>query len=240
MDASFGMIPSFSGAALSIGIQSPSILINVLNMGIIVPIMSTGASTSDRGLFGRTRSALLALFFGQADESFYLRQLIRTVGAGHGALQREIRQLTDMGLIVGRVQGNQVLYRANKQSPIFPEIKRLIAKTVGVHDAIRSALATLEPEIEAAFVYGSVASHREQAHSDVDLMVIGKPSFGDVVTALGPAQKTLRREINPTVFPISEFRSKIADGNHFLRSIVAGKKVFVLGSEDEFAKLVAK
>jgi uncharacterized protein len=196
--------------------------------------------TPDHALFGRTRSALLALLFGHADESFYLRQLIRTVGAGHGALQREIKQLTDMGLIVRRVQGNQVLYRANKQSPIFPEIRRLIAKTVGVHDAIRSALASLEPEIDAAFVYGSVASHREHANSDVDFMIVGKASFSDVVTALGPAQKTLRREINPTVFPISEFRSKIAAGNHFLRSVMAAKKIFVLGSEDELEKLVAK
>ncbi len=202
--------------------------------------MSTATTASDSALFGRTRSALLALLFGHTDESFYLRQLIRAVGAGHGALQREIKQLTNMGLIVRRVQGNQVLYRANKKSPIFPEIKRLITKTVGVHDAIRAALATLGPEIEAAFVYGSVASHREQANSDVDLMVIGKSFFGDIVTALSPAQKTLRREINPTVFPISEFRSKLAAKNHFLRSVMAGKKVFVLGSEDELAKLVTK
>jgi DNA-binding transcriptional ArsR family regulator len=201
--------------------------------------MSTRA-VLDPALFGRTRGTLLALLFGHADESFYLRQLIRAVGAGHGALQREIKQLTDMGLILRRVQGNQVLYRANKKSPIFPEIKRLITKTVGAHDAIRAALATLEPEIKAAFVYGSVAGYREQANSDVDLMVIGKASFSDVVTALGPAQKTLRREINPTVFPISEFRSKLAAKNHFLRSVMAGKKVFVLGSEDELAKLVAK
>jgi DNA-binding transcriptional ArsR family regulator len=48
-----------------------------------------------------------------------LRQLIRAVGAGHGALQRKIKQLTDMGLIVRRVQGNQVLYRANKRKPDF-------------------------------------------------------------------------------------------------------------------------
>jgi predicted nucleotidyltransferase len=202
--------------------------------------MSTITRTPKHALFGRTRSALLALLFGHTEESFHLRQLIRTVGTGNGALQREIKQLTNMGLIVRRVQGNQVLYRANKQSPIFPEIKRLVTKTVGVHDAIRSALANLEPQIEAAFLYGSVASHREQANSDVDLMVIGKTSFSDVVTALGPAQETLRREINPTVFPISEFRLKLAAGNHFLRSVMSGQKVFIVGSEDELRKLVRK
>src|SRR5712692_10568925 len=210
-------------------------------MGTIVPIMSTSARmASDLSLFGHTRSALLALLYGHAEESFYLRQLIRTVGAGHGALQRELKHLTDMGLIVRRVQGNQVLYRANAQSPIFKEIKSLITKTVGIHDAIRSALAPLEAEIQVAFVYGSVARQKERASSDIDLMVLGSASFSEVVSALGPAQRVLGREINPTVFPISEFRSKLAAGNHFLRSVMKDKKLFVLGSEHELAKLAAK
>ncbi len=64
------------------------VLIVVPLLGTIIPIMSTIAP--DHALFGRTRSALLALLFGHTDESFYLRQLIRAVGTGNGALQREI------------------------------------------------------------------------------------------------------------------------------------------------------
>jgi len=191
-------------------------------------------------LFGRTRSALLALLYGHADESFYLRQLIREVGAGHGALQRELKHLTDMGLIVRRAQGNQVLFRANAHSPIFAEIKSLVTKTVGVHHAIRSALASLRPAVKIAFVYGSVARNQERAESDVDLMVLGNASLGEVVSALAPAQKVLGREINPTLFPTSEFRTKLAAGNHFLRSVMKEKKLFVVGTEDELAKLAAK
>ena len=109
----------------------------------MVPIMSTAMRKpfARLSLFGHTRSALLGRLYGHSDESFYLRQLVRAVGAGHGALQRELKHLTDLGLIVRRVQGNQVLYQANSQSPIFSELKSLIAKTVGIHDAIRSALA---------------------------------------------------------------------------------------------------
>jgi predicted nucleotidyltransferase len=184
-----------------------------------------------RSLFGRTRSALLAMLYGQ---------LVRAVGAGHGALQREVRHLTDMGLIVRRVQGNQVLYQANEQSPIFSEIKSLITKTVGIHDAIHSALVSLGAEIQIAFVYGSVARQKERANSDVDLMVLGNAPFSDVVSVLGPAQRVLGREINPTVFSVSEFRSKLAAGNHFLRSVLKEKRLFVLGTEDELAKLASK
>lgn len=203
-----------------------------------------GASTSrqiaEQSLFGRTRSVLLAMIYGHADQSFYLRQLVRAVGGGHGALQRELKRLTVMGLIVRRAQGNQVLYQANSQSPIFSEIKSLVTKTVGIHDVIRSALASLRREIQIAFVYGSVARQRERANSDVDLMVVGDASFSEVVSALGPAQRALGREINPTVFPASEFRSKLAAGNHFLRSVMKEKRLFVLGIEDDLTKLASK
>ena len=188
-------------------------------------------------LFGQTRSALLALFFGHPEQRFYLRQLARLVGAGHGALQRELKTLTDFGLILRTMQGNQVLYRANSKSPVFSEMKRLIAKTLGVHDTLRSALAPLGPQIQIAFVYGSVARQSERAHSDVDLMVLGDVAFSEVVAALGGAHKKLGREVNPTVFQAAEFRSKLAAGNHFLRSVMEGKKLFVLGTENELAKL---
>ncbi len=95
-------------------------------------------------------------------------------------------------------------------------------------------------EIQIAFVYGSVARRQERANSDVDLMVLGNAPFGEVVSALGPAQKALGREINPTVFSVSEFRSKLAAGNHFLRSVMKEKKLFVLGTENELAKLASK
>ena len=193
-----------------------------------------------RSLFGHTRSALLAMLYGHADQSFYLRQLVRAVGAGHGAVQRELKHLAEMSLIVRKVQGNQVRYQANSHSPIFSELKSLITKTVGIHDAIRSALASLGAEVQIAFVYGSVASQKERANSDIDLMVLGNAPFSDVVSALASAQKQLGRDINPTVFPISEFRSKFAAGNHFLRNVMREKKLFVLGSENELAKLASK
>jgi predicted nucleotidyltransferase len=199
-----------------------------------------GHRLGGRSLFGRTRSALLAILYGHAGESFYLRQLARFIGNGHGAVQRELLQLTEMGLVVRTRQGNQVLYRANARSSVFNELKSLIAKTVGIHDTLRSVLATLGSKVDIAFVYGSVARQDEQPNSDVDVMVIGDASFGDVMTALSPAQKALGREVNPSVFSTREFRTKVAAGNHFLKKVLSEKKLFVIGTQDELAKLAAK
>jgi predicted nucleotidyltransferase len=204
--------------------------------------MSPSAIRQSRAqsLFGRTRSALLAMLYGHTNETFYLRQLARAIGSGHGAVQRDLAQLTEMGLVVRSAQGNQVLYRANPRSPIFTELKSLIAKTVGIHDTLRSALSALGSKVKVAFVYGSVARQEEQPNSDVDVMVLGDASFGDVVAALSAAQKTLGREVNPSVFSTSEFRSKAAAGNHFLKKVLSEKKLFLIGTQDELAKLAAK
>ena len=193
-----------------------------------------GSQVVGPNLFGRTRSALLALLYGHADQSFYLRQLVRAVGAGHGALQRELKHLTDMGLVVRRVQGNQVLYQANSQSPIFLEIKSLITKSVGTHDAIRSALVSLGSEIQIAFVYGSVARGEEKASSDIDLMVVGAVSLDEILDAVGPLEKSLRRPVNPTIYSLQELKERIRAGNHFLRSLATNKKVFLIGDENGF------
>lgn len=202
--------------------------------------MGSALQDSPSRLFGQTRGALLSLLYGHNDESFYLRQLARMLGTGHGALQRELKSLTEMGLVSRATQGNQVLYRANLRSPIFSEVKSLIAKTVGVHDTIRSALSILAEKVEVAFVYGSVARQQERIDSDVDVMVLGSASFAEVVSALSPAQKAIGREINPTVFSVSEFRSKLATGNHFLKRVAAEKKLFVIGTQNDLAKLAAK
>src|SRR5579864_602653 len=103
--------------------------------------MSTStAPEAARPLFGRTRSALLARLYGHPDEAFHFRRLARDSGTGLGAAQRELKLLTNIGIVQRRQQGNQVLYQANSQSPIFRELRSLIAKTVGVGDVLRSAL----------------------------------------------------------------------------------------------------
>jgi hypothetical protein len=90
-----------------------------------VPRLGSSTLATSDGLFGLTRNSMPSILYGCADQSFYLRELVRAVGAGHGALQRKLKRLTHMGVIVRRSQGNQVLFQASAQSPIFPENQEL-------------------------------------------------------------------------------------------------------------------
>lgn len=191
-------------------------------------------------LFGKTRLAVLSLLFSHTDEAFYLRQLARTAGVGLGALQRELQQLSDAGFIRRRVQGRQVYFQANPDCPIFPEIKNLVRKTSGVADVLRSALAPLADRIQVAWIYGSIARGEEIRRSDVDILVVGRVKFSEVAAVLGPVQQTLRREVNPTVYPPGEFKSKLQENHHFLNTVLKGKKLFLIGDEHELARMAEK
>jgi predicted nucleotidyltransferase len=196
--------------------------------------MGTLSSLSDT-LFGRTRGAVLAILFGHVGESYYLRQLARMTGIALGPVQRELRQLVDAGLVVRSTLGTHTLYKANEAGPVFAEMRSLVAKTVGIHDILLDALHPLESKIDLAFVYGSLARSGESHQSDVDLMIVGSVHFSDVVERIADAQKTLNREINPTVYSINEFRSKLR-GN-FMKTILGGKKLFLIGDENVIREL---
>jgi len=199
--------------------------------------MGTSSILSET-LFGRTRGAVLSVLYGHVGEGFYLRQLARLTNIALGPVQREIRQLVEAGLVSKKTIGTQTLYSANRESPVFREIKGLVTKTVGMHDVLAEALSSLRDEINLAFVYGSVARSREREHSDVDVMVVGNVDFDAIVVKLRDAEKTLNREINPTVYSIREFSKKLR-GN-FLKTVLTEKKLFIIGDEDDLRDLGQK
>ena len=209
-------------------------------MGILLPMVGshTVSSAGLPSLFGKTRQALLSLLYSRADEAHLQESLIRLAALGRGAVQRELAFLARVGVVRRTVRGRQVYFQANAESPIYEELRGLILKTTGVADALRAALAPLSERIAVAFIYGSVAKGQENRASDVDVMVIGEVSFAETSEALGEAQKSIGREVNPSVYAAADFRAKLAAKHHFLGSVLKGEKIFLIGDDRELARLV--
>src|ERR1039458_9830921 len=108
-------------------------------------------------LFSKVQQRVLAVLFGNPARSFYGNELIALAGSGSGAVQRELARLAAVGLVTVRKIGNQKHYQADPTAPIFDDLRRLVMKTSGLVDIMRSALAPIAVEIVAAFVFGSVA-----------------------------------------------------------------------------------
>jgi predicted nucleotidyltransferase len=199
--------------------------------------MRTETDTLGDLLFGQTRGRILALLFGMPDQSFFTRQIARQVGTSVGTVQRELETLTQVGLIERSSIGMQVFYQANRDHPAYAELHSLIAKTAGAFHILRAALAPLAKKLAFVFVYGSMARGGENAGSDVDLMLIGDVSLDEILAQLTSAERDLGRSINPTVFSLKEFKSRLKAGNHFLKSVMREKKVLLVGSEDELGTM---
>ena len=181
----------------------------------------------------RYRRAVLSMLLMNPERRVHLRELARLTGASPGTLKKELDALTEAGLLNVQRVGNQTHFSANAQHPVYPELSGLIRKTTGLHDVLARALEPLADGVVAAFVFGSVASGTEAAHSDVDLMVIGTASFGEVVNAVYEAQAAIGREINPKVMKREEWQAKRSADQAFLNEVMHKPKLFILGTADD-------
>ena len=184
-------------------------------------------------LFSAYRRQVLGLLLLRPEDSLHVREISRLTGVPAGSLHRELRALTDAGLLLREPAGNQVRYRANRASPLFPELAGIFRKTAGLVDVLREALTPLAAQIEAAFVFGSVAKGTEAAASDVDLFVLGSVKFAEVVGTLAPLRERLGRELNPVVMTRAEFTAQHAKRDRFLERVLREPKLFVIGLADD-------
>jgi predicted nucleotidyltransferase len=187
-------------------------------------------------LLGKNRAALLAALLLRPEQKLHVRELARLTGASPGSMHRELKVLTELGLLTREEIGRQVFYAADRSCPVLDELAGLLRKTVGLVDVVRHALQPFSERIEAVFVYGSIASGTETSHSDVDVMILGDLAFSDAVNALAPTENLLRREVNATVMKVTEFarRRKTRDG--FVTAVLKAPRLWVMGDEDEFGK----
>ena len=183
---------------------------------------------------------MLGWLFTHPDERYFVRQLTALVKEDSTNVSRELARLEKTNILVSTTEGKQKYYQANRQSPLFNELHGIIVKTVGVADVLRSALAPSIGQIKVAFIFGSIAIGDERRASDIDVMIVGRISFEDVVSLLSQAEEKLGREVNPVVYPFTEFKQKIRDSHHFLNTVLEGAKIFLIGNEDELAKVVGK
>lgn len=177
-------------------------------------------------LFTKAQQKILAMLFGQPDRSFYLREVVRLADIGVGDISRELGKLTDAGLLVSSKQGNQNHYQENESNPIFIELVNIVKKTFGVKGALQTALAPLLPNLEQAFIYGSIAKGEEHAGSDIDVMLVGDDlSYTEVMTLLEPVELQLQRTINPTIYSTTELNERQAQGQNFLTKVMTQPKI---------------
>jgi len=189
-------------------------------------------NTTISRLFGsKLRAKILGWFFLHTDERFYVRQLAGLLKEDLANLSKELKRLEQLNILGSAKQGNQKYYYVNEKNPVYAELRGLVIKTIGLIDILQQEFKAISSKIKLAFIYGSFAREKANLKSDIDLMVIGKVSFGEVTAILARAEKKLDREINPVVMDEKEMKERIKNNDHFLTRVWEEPKIWLLGNE---------
>ena len=165
-----------------------------------------------------------------------MRELERRSGFSIGTIQSEIKKLLRLDLLKKRHDGNRTYYSANKEHPLYFDIRNLVLKTIGLVDILKDALKESHA-IKMAFVFGSIARQEEKAASDIDLMVLGDITLRQLSNMLAGISDQLLREVNPHALQLEEFIKRRAAGDPFVTRLCEEPKIFVVGAENDFEAL---
>jgi predicted nucleotidyltransferase len=184
-------------------------------------------------LFKDYRRRVLGLLLLHPDKAYHVREIARLTHTVAGTLHKELSNLAQVGILRKSTQGNQVSYQANRNGLVFEELASILRKTTGIKEVLAESLASLTGHITLALVFGSIASGKATASSDIDLLLVGNLSFGDAVKAIYPAQELLGRDINPKLYSTVEWQTARQQNSAFVRELYEKPVINIIGDRDD-------
>lgn len=182
-------------------------------------------------LSSQVRAEIFRLLFNEDKKSIHLRDLQRQSGLSIGTIQKEIANLKELDLLISERDGNRLYYMANADHPLYKEIRGLVEKTSGIAEQLKAVLSSTKG-IECAFIFGSYAKGEEKSHSDIDLIVIGTVGLRTLSSTFKNITEKTQREINPHIYSKKSWQEKAKKKDHFIKSVLGEKKIFLVGDEN--------
>jgi predicted nucleotidyltransferase len=180
----------------------------------------------------KARRALFLLYFTNTENAYYLRELERMLNMPVSIIRKELMRLEADRIFLSEKRGNLLYYLLNKDYSLFEELKSIVRKTIGVEALLKNAVSEIQG-IKTAFIYGSFAAGQEKAASDIDFLVIGRVNEDELAMKISALERSIKREINYTLFSREEFKKKRKEKDSFITDILVNKKIMLKGQENE-------
>jgi DNA-binding MarR family transcriptional regulator len=186
--------------------------------------MSKQARDTLKSLFSSAiRADLLALLLNNPEERFYVREIATLLRKNPSGVKRELDNLEKTGIVTSKRVANLKYFQAEKKSPLFTELKSLIAKSLGASGALKTLLKTSGAKI--AFIYGPFAESEEA--DPIDLFIAGPSSI--TVEGLKEVEEKFSKKINLTVMDEAEFKTKRDSNDPDMEKLLSGNKIILIG-----------
>ncbi len=150
----------------------------------------------------KTRIKLLVRFFFNPKTSSYLRELAKEFSLSTNSVREELNQLTRTGFLNSEKNGRQVHYSANQKHPLFPELKSMVGKIMGVDQVIDGIVNRLG-KLEMAYLIDDYASGKDTGI--IDLVLVGDIDQYHLNDLSRKTERYIKRKIRSLVLNREEF-----------------------------------
>jgi hypothetical protein len=150
----------------------------------------------------KTRIKLLMRFFLNPSSTAYLRELATEFGVSTNGIREELKLMVDSRLMKCEKAGRQILYRANEEHPLFPELRSMVQKSLGMDRIVESVLTRLG-DLEEAYLIDDYAVGRDTGI--VDLLLVGNINQYHLNDLSRKTERYIGRKIRSLVLDREEF-----------------------------------
>ncbi len=152
----------------------------------------------------KTRVKLLIRFFFNPKARSYLRELAKEFNVSTNSVREELNQLTKTKLLTSKRDGRQVYYSADTSHPLFPELKSMVSKVMGIDQVIDGIINRLG-DIEEAYLIDDYAEGKDTGI--IDLLLVGDVDHYHLNDLSRKTERYIKRKIRTLVLSRDEYKN---------------------------------
>ncbi len=180
----------------------------------------------------KTRIKILELLFGNPNEMYHVRGIVRETHEEINAVRRELAKFEKSGVLKKESRGNRIYYWLRTDYPMFGDLLSFISKTTGLGAILLQNRSKIGKPAYIVFS-GRFARRKDPKKDDeVDILVVGEIVLPELATLVRAEESRRDREINYTVMSREEFDFRKRRRDPFLLGILSGSRIMILGDEE--------
>jgi len=152
----------------------------------------------------KTRIKLLVRLFFNPQTRSYLRALSKEFDVSTNSVREELNQLKRTNLVISEKNGRQIFYQANTEHPIFPELKSMVSKLMGIDQVVDSIIMRLG-DLEMAYLIDDYAEGKDSGI--IDLLLVGNIDQYHLNDLSRKTERYIKRKIRSLVMTRNEYNS---------------------------------
>ncbi|MFC1866754.1 winged helix-turn-helix domain-containing protein [Thermodesulfobacteriota bacterium] len=150
----------------------------------------------------KTRIKLLVRLFFNPKARSYLRELSKEFKVSSNSVREELNQLTKTKFLKSEKDGRQIFYMANREHPLFPELRSMVNKVMGLDQVIDGIVNRLG-DLELAFLIDDYAEGKDTGI--VDLLLVGNINQYHLNDLSRKTERYIKRKIRSLVLSRKEY-----------------------------------